>query len=74
MAEITVRDVLETHGALIARSGVCKLTGRSIRSIENAIRADKFPKPVHVGLGEKKSWRWRATDIVDWINSRPVAA
>lgn len=74
MSAITAQDIMATHGALLPRAAVAKITGRCADSLHYAIKAGEFPPPVNVGFAGRKSLRWRATDIAAWINSRPVAA
>ena len=55
---------------LLRRREVEAITGLARSSIYRYIQAGGFPRPVRVG---PSAVRWRASDIMDWLESRPVA-
>ena len=55
---------------LLRRREVERVTGMSRSSIYRLMQEGEFPRPVKVG---PSAVRWRASDIMDWIESRPVA-
>ena len=55
---------------LLRRREVEKITGLSRSSIYRLMQKDEFPRPVKVGPA---AVRWRQSDIVDWLESRPIA-
>lgn len=55
---------------LLTRHEVEWLTGLSRSSIYRLMRDDRFPHPKRVGL---RAVRWRESEILAWIASRPLA-
>ena len=55
---------------LLRRREVEKITGMSRSSIYRLMHEDEFPSPVRVGPA---AVRWKASAIMAWIESRPVA-
>ena len=55
---------------LLRRREVEKITGMSRSSIYRLMQEDEFPRPVRVGPA---AVRWKASAIMGWIESRPVA-
>ncbi|WP_171230683.1 AlpA family transcriptional regulator [Ruegeria sp. HKCCA4008] len=55
---------------LIRRPEVETLTGLSRSTIYEWINSGRFPKPLQLG---PRTVAWREADILEWIESRPVA-
>ncbi len=55
---------------LLRRREVEKISGMSRSSIYRLMQEGDFPRPVRVGPA---AVRWKASDIVAWIESRPLA-
>ena len=55
---------------LMRRREVEKITGMSRSSIYRLMQESDFPRPLRIGPG---AVRWKASDIIAWIESRPVA-
>ena len=55
---------------LLRRRQVEEITGLSRSSIYRLMEEGEFPRPVKVG---PKAVRWRLSDILRWLESRPVA-
>lgn len=55
---------------LLRRREVERITGMSRSSIYRLMQEGEFPRPVRVGPA---AVRWRASDIMAWIDSRPTA-
>lgn len=55
---------------LLRRREVEKITGMSRSSIYRLMNEGEFPRPVRVGPA---AVRWKASYIMAWIESRPVA-
>ena len=55
---------------LLRRREVEKITGMSRSSIYRLMQYGEFPRPVRIGPA---AVRWKASDIMAWIESRPVA-
>ena len=55
---------------LLRRREVERITGLSRSSIYRSMQEGAFPRPVRVGPA---AVRWKASDITDWLESRPVA-
>ena len=56
---------------LLRRREVERITGMSRASIYRLMRSGGFPRPVKVS---ETAVRWRESDIMAWIESRPAAA
>ena len=54
---------------LLRRREVEKITGMSRSSIYRLMQEGEFPKPVRV---DPTAVRWKSSDIIAWIESRPV--
>ena len=50
---------------------VVNLTGLSKTTIWRRVRSGDFPIPVKLGGPAARSVGWRATDVQEWIDSRP---
>ena len=55
---------------LLRRRQVEELTAMSRSGIYRAMQAGDFPRPVKIGAA---AVRWRESDIVRWLESRPIA-
>ena len=55
---------------LLRRREVERITGMSRSSIYRLMQEGDFPRPVRIGPA---AVRWKASDIMAWIESRPVA-
>ena len=55
---------------LLRRRQVEELTAMSRSAIYRAMQAGDFPRPVRIGPA---AVRWRHSDIVGWLESRPIA-
>ena len=55
---------------LLRRRQVEELTAMSRSGIYRAMQDGDFPRPVRVGPA---AVRWRQSDIVRWLESRPIA-
>ena len=55
---------------LLRRRQVEEITGMGRSSIYRLMKNGGFPRPVRVGPA---AVRWRASDIADWLESRPMA-
>lgn len=55
---------------LLTRREVEEMTGLSRSTIYRLLRIGQFPPPVRIG---SKTVRWRLSDIVRWMGSRPLA-
>ena len=55
---------------LLRRREVEKVTGLARSSIYRYMQEGNFPRPLRVGPA---AVRWKASDITDWLESRPVA-
>ena len=55
---------------LLSRRQVETVVGLRGSYIYELIQRDAFPKPVRVG---RAAVRWRSSEIVEWIESRPRA-
>ena len=53
---------------LLRRQQVEEITGLSRSSIYRLMKSGEFPRPVKVGPA---AVRWRESDIMDWLESRP---
>ena len=62
--------MMKMHERLLRRRKVEEITGMSRLSIYRQMKKGKFPRPVRIGLS---AVRWRASDIMAWMESRPVA-
>ncbi len=58
------------HDRLLRRRQVEEITSMSRSSIYRLMQDGEFPRPVKVGPA---AVRWRASDIMAWLESRPVA-
>ena len=58
------------YDRLLRRRQVEEITGLGRSSIYRLMPDGEFPRPVKVGSA---AVRWRASDITDWLESRPVA-
>ena len=56
--------------ALLRRSKVEELTGRSYTSIRRDIRSGRFPAPVEIG---PRAIAWRSEEVYRWIRGRQLA-
>lgn len=56
---------------LLRLPAVCKKVGLSPTSVWRAVREERFPAPVSIGL---QAVAWHESDIDAWITSRPPAA
>lgn len=54
---------------LLRRREVERITGMSRSSIYRLMQEGEFPRPVRIGPA---AVRWRLSDIMAWIESRPV--
>ena len=55
---------------LLRRRQVEEMTGLSRSSVYRLMQDGEFPRPVRVG---SNAVRWRLSDIVNWLESRPIA-
>ena len=55
---------------LLRRREVEGMTGLARSSIYRYMQEGDFPRPVRVGPA---AVRWKASDITDWLESRPAA-
>ncbi|MDE2783784.1 MAG: AlpA family phage regulatory protein [Gemmatimonadota bacterium] len=55
---------------LMRRSEVEEAVGLSTATLYRQMSTGSFPRPVRVG---SRSVRWRATDVLAWLESRPAA-
>ena len=55
---------------LLKRREVEEITGLSRSTIYRMVKTGQFPQPVRVG---PKAVRWRLSDIIAWLESRPLA-
>ena len=55
---------------LLKRREVEEITGLSRSTIYRMLNTGQFPQPVRIG---PKTVRWRMSDIVKWMESRPLA-
>ena len=60
-----------TFPRLLKRPEVEKVVGLSCSSLYRLMSQDDFPRPVRLG---GRAVAWRATDIADWLESRPSTA
>lgn len=58
------------QGRLLSLEEVLAIVGAPRSTLYEWIAADLFPAPVRVG---KRGSRWRAAEVVAWIESLPVA-
>ncbi len=56
--------------AILTRKKVIEVTGRSATSIWRAVKAGQFPAPRQIG---PKRVGWLASEVQEWLASRPVA-
>ena len=54
----------------LRRREVEEITGLSRSTIYRMVKTGQFPQPVRVG---RKAVRWRLSDIIAWMESRPLA-
>lgn len=54
---------------LLSVRTVAGITGLCVSQIYKLVARGDFPQPLRV---TERTTRWRAADIADWINSRPV--
>lgn len=60
---------LDDRHILLDRKAVLGILGlKADSALYRAIKEDAFPKPLRVG---GRASRWRKSDILDWIDSRP---
>ena len=55
---------------LLRRRQVEEMAGLSRSSVYRLMQEGVFPRPVRVG---SNAVRWRLSDIIRWIESRPIA-
>ncbi len=55
---------------LLRRRQVEEITSISRSSIYRLMQEGEFPRPVKIGPA---AVRWRASDLIAWLESRPVA-
>ena len=55
---------------LLKRREVEEITGLSRSTTYRMVKTGQFPQPVRVG---PKAVRWRLSDIIAWLESRPLA-
>ena len=70
---VTRRRKIEAIGMeerLLRRREVEDITGLSRSTIYRMVKTGQFPQPVRVG---PKVVRWRLSDIIAWMESRPLA-
>ena len=70
---VTRRRKMEAIGMeerLLRRREVEDITGLSRSTIYRMVKTGQFPPPVRVG---PKAVRWRLSDIIAWLESRPLA-
>ena len=60
-----------TFPRLMRRPEVEEIVGLSVSSIYRLMSEGAFPRPVRLG---GRAVAWRATDIADWLESRPSTA
>ena len=60
-----------TFPVLLRRPEVEKIVGLSVSSLYRLMAEGSFPRPVRLG---GRAVAWRATDIADWLESRPSTA
>ena len=58
------------HDRLLRHRDVERITGMSRASIYRLMQDGDFPRPVKIG---STAVRWKQSDIVAWIESRPFA-
>lgn len=63
-------EVITMQDRLLRRRQVEEITGMSRSTIYKMMQSGEFPRPVRIG---PSAVRWRASDIVAWVESRPVA-
>ena len=60
---------LDDRHILLDRKAVLGILGlKADSALYRAIKESNFPKPLRVG---GRASRWRKSDILDWIDSRP---
>lgn len=59
---------LEDHHILWDVKVLSEVLGMGRSSIYTAMKSDGLPKPIRVGA---RASRWRKSDILKWIDSRP---
>ena len=70
VAPQTGEEVMAMGDRLLRRRQVEEITSMSRSAIYRAMQIGDFPRPVKVGPA---AVRWRESDIVRWLESRPVA-
>ena len=63
-------EVKVMQDRLLRRRDVERMTSMSRSSIYRLMQEGEFPRPVRVGPA---TVRWKASDIMNWMESRPVA-
>lgn len=56
---------------LLTRPQVEEVVGLSCASLYPLMESGDFPRPVRIG---QRAVRWRAADISDWLDTRPLAS
>lgn len=68
-AKATPPEPLEIE-ELLSGARVVRLTGRSRAALYRDVAAGVFPAPIKTG---RRSVAWRASDLRQWIATRPLA-
>ena len=66
----SVHGLMPLGDRLLRRRQVEEMTGLSRSSVYRLMQDGEFRRPVRVG---SNAVRWRLSDIVDWLESRPIA-